>query len=122
MSNVAVIFAGGAGKRMKSSTKPKQFLELYGKPIIIYTLEQFQDHPEIDGIIVVCKEDWMNYCQRLIDRYQISKAVKMVAGGENGQGSIRNGIYAAAELYSSDSVVLVHDGVRPLVDASTISK
>ena len=66
--NIAVIFAGGTGKRMKTASKPKQFLELRGKPIIVYTLEHFQNHNMIDGIVIVCVQDWIDYCQDLIDK------------------------------------------------------
>jgi 2-C-methyl-D-erythritol 4-phosphate cytidylyltransferase len=121
MSNVALVFAGGTGQRMSTKTRPKQFLELHGKPIIIYTLEQFENHPEVDGIIVVCLESWIPFLQKLLKKFDITKVKAVIPGGANGQGSIRNGVYKASELYSADATVLVHDGVRPLVDASTIS-
>ena len=102
MSNVAVIFAGGTGQRMNTRTRPKQFLELHGKPIIVYTLEAFDQHSEIDGIVVV-------------------KIRKIVPGGSTGQESIYNGLCAAAESYEEKDIVLIHDGVRPLIDEETIS-
>ena len=120
--NVAVIFAGGTGKRMKTVSKPKQFLELHGKPIIIYTLEHFEAHESIDGIVVVCVSDWIDYCRELIDRFHISKVKAIVPGGETGMMSRFNGISKAAELYPEDTVCLVHDGVRPLIDQETITK
>lgn len=76
MSNVAVIFAGGTGQRMNTRTRPKQFLELYGKPIIIYTLEAFESHPEIDGIVVVMLESWIDYMWELIRKYNLKKVKK----------------------------------------------
>ena len=120
--NIAVIFAGGTGQRMNSKTLPKQFLKLHGKPIIIYTLEQFQNHPKIDKIIIVCIESWIQYCYNLTILYKIDKLDSIVPGGENGQLSICQGIKKAHELYDENSVILVHDGVRPLVDKDTISK
>ena len=70
--NIALIFAGGTGQRMNTASKPKQFLELHGKPIIIYTLEHFQHHPKIDGIVVVCLEDWIPYCKELLEKFHIT--------------------------------------------------
>ena len=118
--NIAVIFAGGTGQRMNTKTKPKQFLELHGKPILIYTLELFQQAPSIDGIILVMLESWILYSEELIDRFRISKVKAVIAGGKTGQESIFNGIKRAHELFPEDSVVLIHDGVRPLVDVQTI--
>lgn len=120
--NVAVIFAGGTGQRMNTKTKPKQFLELHGKPILIYTLEAFQECEAIDGIIVVMLEDWIFHTKDLIDRYRINKVKAIVPGGETGQASIFSGVKKASELYSKESIVLIHDGVRPLMDASTIER
>ena len=122
MKNIAVIFAGGAGQRMNSKTRPKQFLELYGKPIIIYTLEHFQRHELIDGIIVVCLESWIPFCEDLIRQYQISKVRAVIPGGETGFLSRCYGVRKAAELYPGDTVCLMHDGVRPLIDADTITR
>lgn len=119
--NVAVIFAGGVGKRMNTKTKPKQFLELHGKPIIIYTIEKFDNHPEIDGIIVVCVEEWIVYLRNLIKKFGINKVVKIVPGGQSGQESIYHGIKACKELFDDNSVVLLHDGVRPLINEKVIS-
>ncbi len=120
--NIAVIFAGGTGQRMNSKTKPKQFLELHGKPILVYTLEQFQQHDEIDGIVLVSIAGWIDYCKQLIDIYHLNKVASVVAGGSTGQESIYNGLCKSKELYPEDSIVLIHDGVRPLVDRDTISR
>lgn len=119
--NCALIFAGGTGQRMNSRTRPKQFLELHGKPIIVYTLEQFQDHAGVDAIVVVCLESWIPHLERLVQQYDLSKVVRIVPGGETGQQSIFQGLSALRESYSADSIVLIHDGVRPLVDGETIS-
>ena len=119
--NTALIFAGGTGQRMKSVTKPKQFLELYGKPIIIYTIELFEYNDEIDGIVVVCLESWIPYLEKLLDKFQIKKVKAIVPGGESGQASIRNGVNKLSQLYPEDSIVLIHDGVRPLITNQTIT-
>ena len=120
MNNV-LIFAGGAGRRMNSRSKPKQFLKLYGKEIIIHTLENFQNHPEVDNIVVVCIKGWITYLQNLLAQYGMSKVRIIVAGGKTGQESIYNGLCALSDFAPEDSIVLVHDGVRPFVTDSLIS-
>lgn len=123
MPNVAVIFAGGSGVRMNNSAVPKQFLELYGKPIIVYTLEQFEKHPEIDFIIVACIRTHLDYMRSLVDKYNLLKVRKIVKGGKSGQESIFNALTALEQLVDNpnQTVVLIHDGGRPLVDSETIS-
>ena len=118
--NIALIFAGGTGQRMNTRAIPKQFLQLYGKPIIIYTLEQFSCHPEIDGIGVVCLEGWQDYLVSSIQKFGIEKVSFIVPGGKTGQESIFQGVQKLTELYPEDTIVLVHDGVRPMIDADTI--
>ncbi len=123
--NIAVIFAGGSGKRMNTVSRPKQFLELQGKPVIIYTLELFDTHPDIDAICVVCIEPWIPFLEKQLRKFEISKVVSIVPGGETGQDSIYNGL-CAAEKYANeqkaiDVNVLIHDGVRPLITQQTIS-
>lgn len=122
--NIALIFAGGAGTRMNTRTKPKQFLELNGKPIIIHTLDNFEYHPQIDAIAVVCLEEWIPYMREMLVRYHIEKVKWVVPGGETGQQSIRNGLNILWEEPSipEDAFVLIHDGVRPLINADTIDK
>ncbi len=120
--NIAVIFAGGAGARMNTRTRPKQFLELHGKPIMIYTLEAFEKHPEIDGIVIVCIESWIDYLEKLIAKFDITKVKCITPGGESGQESIYNGLVATEQHFPHDSIVLIHDGVRPLIDEQTISE
>ncbi len=120
--NVAVIFAGGTGQRMNSKVLPKQFLEVHGKPIIIYTLEKFDQHEEIDGIIIVCLNEWKSYLQNLLDKFGIKNVKAIVSGGDTGQMSIFNGISKANEMFSSDDIVLLHDGVRPVIDKEIISE
>ena len=121
MKNIEVIFAGWKGQRMNTTTKPKQFLELHGKPIIIYTLELFEEHEEIDEIIVVMLEAWIPYCRELITKYGLKKVTHIVKGGATGQESIYNGIKCAHDN-NDDAIVLIHDGVRPLVHPETIHK
>lgn len=122
MANTVLIFAGGTGQRMNSKTLPKQFLELHGKPIIIYTLEQFDNHPHVDGIVVVCLDGWHDYLKKLLRKFDIEKVKAIVSGGETGQESIFNGLSKLAELYEDGDIVMIHDGVRPLIDAETISE
>ncbi len=122
MSNIALIFAGGTGQRMNTKTKPKQFLELHGKPIIVYTLEKFQNHPQIDAIIVIVLREWIDYTKELVDKYMLKKVCAIVEGGSTGQESIRNGVFKARELFQDEDIVLVHDGVRPLIDGDTITR
>ena len=119
--NIALIFAGGVGTRMNTKAKPKQFLELHGKPIIVYTLELFQTHPEIDGIVIVMVAEWVDVMKELLARYQLTKVVEVVEGGETGQLSIFNGLKAAEKHFRADSTVLIHDGVRPLIDHDIIT-
>lgn len=120
--NIAVIFAGGIGRRMNTKALPKQFLKLYGKEIIVYTLEHFQKHKDIDAIVVACVADWIPFLEELLEKYQLTKVVKVVPGGETGQDSIYAGIEAAHQITSDEkSVVLIHDGVRPLIEAKTIT-
>lgn len=120
--NIAIIFAGGVGRRMGNIGKPKQFLQVQGRPILIYTLAQFQKHPEIDKIIVVSGRDFIDETRLLVDEYSISKASDIVVGGATSQDSIYNGLCAAAEKNSLESIVLIHDGVRPLIDEKLISR
>ncbi|WP_449458184.1 2-C-methyl-D-erythritol 4-phosphate cytidylyltransferase [Streptococcus suis] len=117
----AVIFAGGSGSRMKTTTKPKQFLELHGKPIIIHTIEHFENHPLVDQIVIVCIEGWIEYLEILLSKFQIKKVVKVVPGGTTGQMSIFNGLEALSGNIENDDIVLIHDGVRPLIDAEIIT-
>lgn len=112
--NVAIIFAGGSGARMGTGV-PKQFLEVNGKPIIIHTLEIFEDHPAIDEIYVACKAEYMGKLKRLVNRFWITKVKNIVAGGETGQDSIYNALVACSEQCGDEDIVLIHDGVRPCI-------
>ena len=119
--NIAVIFAGGTGVRMNTVSRPKQFIELKGKPVIIYTLELFENHPQIDGIIVACLESWIPFLQGQLEKFHITKVEAIVPGGETGQDSIFNGLACAKKMFGEDSIVLIHDGVRPLITEQTIT-
>lgn len=123
MKNVALIFAGGVGARMKSLSCPKQFLELDGKPVIIHTLEHFERHAAIASICVVCLESWISYLKELLARFSITKVRWIVAGGATGQESIYNGLNAIYKYVRDlqNCTVLIHDGVRPLIDGKVIS-
>jgi len=122
--NLALIFAGGTGQRMNTKTKPKQFLELNGKPIIIHTIDKFENHPLIDAVVVVCIEAWIPYMNKLLEKYQLKKVKWVVPGGDTGQKSIWNGLNALweDETVPRDALVLIHDGVRPLINEETISE
>ena len=117
----AGILAGGTGTRMGISNLPKQFLELHGKPIIIHTLEHFENHTLIDAIVVVCIEEWIDYLNKLLVKFQINKVIKVVPGGKTGQMSIYNGLNVIHQSEFRNDIVLIHDGVRPLINAETIT-
>jgi len=119
---IALIFAGGTGIRMSARAKPKQFLELHGKPVIIYTLEHFESHPEIDNIIVVCVEGWISELRHLLRQYMLDKVSLIVPGGDRGDKSIYNGLCTLESICKPDDIVLIHDGVRPLINAELISE
>lgn len=118
--NIAIIFAGGSGMRMGADV-PKQFLEINGLPVLAHTLRLFQSHPEIDAMYLVCNPDFRERSEQIVRQYGIAKIRKIVDGGASAQDSIYNGITAVAKDYPSDSIVLLHDGVRPCVDADVIS-
>lgn len=119
--NTALIFAGGTGTRMGNKGKPKQFLELHGKPILIHTIELFEKHPEIDTIAVVCLADWIPYLKELLCRFGIQKVKWVVPGGNTSQESTWNGLTAiAADQDPEKTIVLIHDGVRPLITPELI--
>lgn len=120
--NIAVIFAGGVGSRMHSNDRPKQFLEMYNKPVIIHTLEHFENHPMIDAIAIACIENWIPYLDDLLCKFRIKKVKKVIPGGNTGQLSIYNGLKAARDIAGEEkSIVLIHDGVRPLINEKLIT-
>ena len=117
---VALLTASGQGTRMGQDI-PKQFLHVKDKPIIIYTLERFQNNPQIDAIVLVTLPNWFGFVEAYAHQFNINKLKWIVAGGETGQDSIRNGLEAIAKECPLDTVVMIHDGNRPLVDNDIIS-
>lgn len=121
MANIALIIAGGVGARMNQDI-PKQFLNVFDKPIIVYTMEAFQKHPSIDSITVVCLDGWHDVLRAYAKQFGISKLDSVVSGGLNGQDSIRNGLYDIYSRYSGeDDIVLIHDAIRPMLSQDVIS-
>lgn len=120
MSTIALIIAGGSGSRMKQDI-PKQFLTVNERPVIVYTLEAFEKHPEIDAIAVVCVEGWEQVLWAYAKQFNIDKLKYVIPGGETGQASIRNGVFELEKHYEKDDIVLIHDAIRPMVSAEIIS-
>ena len=118
--STAIIIAGGVGKRMGQDI-PKQFIIIEGKPIIIYTLESFQNHPPIDQILVVCKSGWEETLWAYVKEYNISKVKWIITGGSKGQESINNGVQFLKKYCDENETIVIHDGIRPLVDELVLS-
>ena len=118
--NVALVIAGGVGSRMHQEI-PKQFINVYDKPVLVYTMEAFQRHPMIDAIEVVCLDGWHDILWAYAKQYGITKLKWVVSGGKTGQESIRNGVYHLEDKCSPEDIVIVHDGIRPLVDDTVLS-
>ena len=118
--NIAIIIAGGSGHRMGQDI-PKQFINVYDKPVLIYTLEGFQKHPQIDAIEVVCIDGWHDVLWAYAKQFCIDKLKWVVSGGDTGQESIRNGVYFLEDKLSDDDIIIIHDGIRPMVDEFVLS-
>ncbi len=118
--NIALIIAGGVGQRMGQDI-PKQFINVFDKPVIVYTLEAFQKHPDIDAIEVVCLDGWHEVLYAYARQFGISKLDNIVSGGKNGQDSIRNGLYDIAKRHDDNDIVLIHDAIRPMISQDIIS-
>ena len=118
--NVAIIVAGGSGKRMGQDI-PKQFINVFDKPILMYTLEGFQNHPEIDEIGVCCIEGWEDMVRAYAHQFNVTKLKWVIPGGGTVQESIRNGVFRANEDHDEDDIIVIHDGIRPLVDDAVLS-
>lgn len=118
--NISLLIAGGSGARMKQDI-PKQFLTVNERPVIVYTLEAFEKHPEIDAIAVVCVEGWEQVLWAYAKQFNIDKLKYVIPGGETGQASIRNGVFELEKHYEKDDIVLIHDAIRPMVSAEIIS-
>ena len=121
MANIALIIAGGVGARMNQDI-PKQFINVYDKPVIVYTMEAFQKHPFIDSIEIVCLDGWHDVLRAYAKQFGIAKLENIVSGGKNGQDSIRNGLYDIATRHNGeDDIVLIHDAIRPMVSEEVIT-
>lgn len=118
--NVAVIIAAGSGHRMGQDI-PKQFINVYDKPVLLYTLENFQNHPQIDAIEVVTLEGWVDFVWAYARQFGIDKLKWVIPGGTTGQESIRNGVYNLEGHCKEDDIVVIHDGIRPLVDETVLT-
>lgn len=121
MKNFVVLLAGGAGKRMGAEI-PKQFLEVGGKPIIVYSIENFQRNRQIDKIVVVCIKEWIDHLKDLIVEYSLTKVEWIVEGGDTGHDSIRNGIFFLSDKIEKDDFVIIHDAVRPVLPQKAIDE
>ena len=119
--NIAIILAGGIGKRM-GSTVPKQFIEVNGKPIIAYSIENFQRNPQIDKIVVVCVKDWTDRLKEIVVQYSLSKVEWIIEGGSTGHDSIRNGVFFLKDKLQPDDFIIVHDAVRPILPQKAIDE
>ncbi len=121
--NYGLILAGGVGQRMRRTGMPKQFLEVFGKPIIIYTLQKFEYCEDIDAVVIACHSSWKDYMESLLQRYGIKKVKAVISGGKDRQDSVLNGLrYIQANGTSDEDVVVIHDGVRPLIQENILSE
>ena len=118
--NIAIIIAGGVGNRMGQDI-PKQFINVYDKPVLIYTLESFQRHPQIDAIEVVCIEGWESVVQAYANQFNITKLKWIAGAGSTAQESIRNGVYSLEGKAEAGDNIIIHDGIRPLIEPSVLS-
>lgn len=121
MKNYVILLAGGVGKRMKSEL-PKQFLEVNGKPIIVYSIENFQRNNHIEKLVVVCVKEWIEYLKEIIEKYNLSKVEWIIEGGNTGHDSIRNGVFFLRNKVNSDDYIIVHDAVRPILPQKAIDE
>lgn len=118
--NIAIIIAGGLGQRMGNEI-PKQFITVYDKPVIIYTLESFEQHSEVDAILAVCIDGWQDKLKGYADNYNITKLRWIVTGGDSAQESIRNGVEFLKDKCDLCDNIIIHDGIRPLVDLEVLT-
>lgn len=121
MKNYVILLAGGVGKRMQSEI-PKQFLEVEGKPIIVYTIENFQRNDQIEKIVVVCVKDWIEHLRNLIQKYSLTKVKWITEGGDTGHDSIRNGVFFLKDKIEPDDFIIIHDAVRPILPQKAIDE
>lgn len=121
MKNYVILLAGGVGKRMGADI-PKQFMEVDGKPIIVYSIENFQRNPQIEKIVVVCVKDWIGHLRELVAKYALTKVEWVVPGGDTGHDSIRNGVFFLKDKIEPCDYVVVHDAVRPILPQKAIDE
>ena len=121
MNNHVILLAGGVGRRMGIDT-PKQFLEVEQKPIIVYTIENFQKNHQIQSIVVVCLKNWIDYVKKLVDKYCLTKVRWIIEGGNTSHDSIRNGVFFLKDKINMDDYVVVHDAVRPVLPQGAIDE
>ena len=121
MKNYVILLAGGSGKRMQSEI-PKQFIEVKGKPIIVYTLEKFQNNSQIEGIAVVCVKDWAEHLKQLLEQYGLTKVRWVIEGGDTGHDSIRNGVFFLRDKLEPDDFIIVHDAVRSVLPRKAVDE
>ena len=119
--NYVVLLAGGVGKRMGADV-PKQFLEVKNKPIIVYSIENFQRNPQIEKIVVVCVREWIDYVHELVEKYGLTKVAWVIEGGNTGHDSIRNGVFFLKDKIQEDDFIIVHDAVRPVLPQKAIDE
>ena len=121
MKTVALILAGGIGKRMGVSL-PKQFLEIKGQPVLVHTLSNFQRNDSVDSIVVVCVSDWIEYTWDLVKKYNLSKVEAIIPGGDTSHDSTRNGIFHLRRTLGKGDVVIIHDAARPILPQKAIDE
>lgn len=121
MKNYVVLLAGGVGKRMGSAI-PKQFLEVAGKPIVVYSIENFQRNPQIEKIVIVCVKEWKDYLHELVEKYALNKVKWIIDGGVTGHDSIRNGVFFLKNKVEPDDFIIIHDAVRPILPQKAIDE
>lgn len=121
MKNYVILLAGGVGKRMQTYI-PKQFIEVDNKPIIVYSIENFQRNPQIEKIVVVCVKDWIERLKEIIEEYSLTKVEWIIEGGDTGHDSIRNGVFFLRDKLDPDDYIIVHDAVRPVLPQKAIDE
>ena len=121
MKNYLILLAGGVGKRMGADI-PKQFMKVKDKPIIAYSIENFQRNEQIDGIVVVCVAEWKEYLKNIIEEYNLTKVKWITEGGSTGHDSIRNGVFFLKDIIQPDDFVIIHDAVRPILPQKAINE
>jgi len=121
MKNYVILLAGGVGKRMQADI-PKQFIEVENKPIIVYSIENFQRNPKIEKIIVVCIKDWIEHLKEIVEEYSLSKVEWIIEGGDTSHDSIRNGVFFLRDKIDPEDYIIVHDAVRPVLPQKAIDE